>query len=120
MEKHGYDYPYRESSHLLQAADITAAIWRRLSRTGERRKRIRNMYTEARQRRFLPSEAGFDVLSLANNHTLDYGLVGLQDTMAALDEHGLSTWVRATTKRRRIAPAICGDQRLQGRFHRRQ
>lgn len=33
--------------------------------------------------------AGFDVVSLANNHTLDYGVIGLQDTMAALDAVGV-------------------------------
>jgi poly-gamma-glutamate capsule biosynthesis protein CapA/YwtB (metallophosphatase superfamily) len=34
-------------------------------------------------------DAGFDVFTLANNHTLDYGWMGLQDTMDALDDHGL-------------------------------
>lgn len=32
--------------------------------------------------------AGFDVLSLANNHILDYGPEGLLDTITALDEGG--------------------------------
>lgn len=31
------------------------------------------------------AEAGIDIVSLANNHTLDYGLVGLQSTQQALD-----------------------------------
>ena len=34
--------------------------------------------------------AGFTVLNLANNHSLDYGGVGLTDTIAALDEAGLA------------------------------
>ncbi len=36
------------------------------------------------------SDAGFDVLSLANNHSDDYGAVGLLDTIAALEEEGIS------------------------------
>jgi poly-gamma-glutamate capsule biosynthesis protein CapA/YwtB (metallophosphatase superfamily)/outer membrane protein assembly factor BamB len=36
------------------------------------------------------SEAGFDVLSLANNHTEDYGAVGLQDTISNLDSQGIA------------------------------
>ncbi len=32
---------------------------------------------------------GLNLLSLANNHTMDYGYQGLQDTIKALKEHGL-------------------------------
>lgn len=34
--------------------------------------------------------AGFTVLSLANNHTMDYGNQGLQDTIAALEANGIA------------------------------
>ncbi len=34
--------------------------------------------------------AGFDVLSLANNHSDDYGEVGLQDTLDRLEEEGIA------------------------------
>jgi poly-gamma-glutamate synthesis protein (capsule biosynthesis protein) len=34
---------------------------------------------------------GFDVLNLANNHTMDWGLVGLQETISELHEVGLHT-----------------------------
>lgn len=37
----------------------------------------------------LLKEAGFSILSLANNHSMDYGPSGLHDTLAALDEAGL-------------------------------
>jgi poly-gamma-glutamate capsule biosynthesis protein CapA/YwtB (metallophosphatase superfamily) len=36
------------------------------------------------------SDAGFDVLSLANNHSDDYGAIGLLDTIAALEEKGIA------------------------------
>ncbi len=34
--------------------------------------------------------AGVDIVSLANNHMLDYGLAGLEDTLAALDAAGVA------------------------------
>jgi poly-gamma-glutamate synthesis protein (capsule biosynthesis protein) len=34
-------------------------------------------------------QAGFTTVSLANNHTMDHGLPGLRDTIAALDDAGL-------------------------------
>ncbi|HZD56130.1 MAG TPA: CapA family protein [Anaerolineales bacterium] len=36
------------------------------------------------------SESGLDVFSLANNHALDCGLIGLQATQTALKDHGLA------------------------------
>ena len=34
--------------------------------------------------------AGFDVLTLANNHIMDYGPCGLQDTMDILNKAGIN------------------------------
>jgi poly-gamma-glutamate synthesis protein (capsule biosynthesis protein) len=34
--------------------------------------------------------AGFDVLSLANNHAMDYGTAGLVDTLKNLDQNGIA------------------------------
>ncbi len=90
MEKNGYDYPFRESAQLLQAADIAVgnletAITDRGTPEADKE------YVYRGPAKALPAmkEAGFDVLSLANNHSMDYGWVGLQDTMDALNEHGL-------------------------------
>jgi poly-gamma-glutamate synthesis protein (capsule biosynthesis protein) len=35
--------------------------------------------------------AGFDVLSLANNHAMDYGYAGLQDTQSYLGQYNIAT-----------------------------
>ena len=37
------------------------------------------------------SLAGFDLLSLANNHAMDYGYAGLQDTQSNLDQYKIAT-----------------------------
>ncbi|MDB4867428.1 MAG: CapA family protein [Cohnella sp.] len=87
MKQNGYDYPYRQARGLLEAADIAA---------GNLEAPITNRGTPAQNKLYvfrgpaaaLPAlkNAGLDVLTLANNHTLDYGWVGLQDTMDALDD----------------------------------
>ena len=52
------------------------------------------------------SQLGFDVVSLANNHILDYGQVGLLDTMAALARTGVG-WAGAGAERAAaFAPAL--------------
>jgi poly-gamma-glutamate synthesis protein (capsule biosynthesis protein) len=38
----------------------------------------------------LLADAGFDIICLANNHTMDYGVTGLEDTMDALDSAELA------------------------------
>ncbi|WP_372635887.1 CapA family protein [Cohnella sp.] len=90
MKINGYDYPFRESKALLQAADIAAGNL-------EAPITVRGTPAEDKQYVFRGTvealeavkDAGFDFLSLANNHTLDYGWQGLSDTMDALDDAGL-------------------------------
>jgi len=35
-------------------------------------------------------DAGFDILSVANNHTLDLGREGFEKTLAVLESHGIA------------------------------
>lgn len=107
MDKHGYDYPYRESAHLLQAADITAGnLESAITVRGTPEADKEYVYRGPADSLPAMKEAGFDVLSLANNHSMDYGLVGLQDTMAALDEHGLKYMGVGHDESEAYAPAI--------------
>jgi poly-gamma-glutamate capsule biosynthesis protein CapA/YwtB (metallophosphatase superfamily) len=46
-------------------------------------------------------DAGFDVVSVANNHILDCGPRGLSQTLAALREQGSASWEQATIRRHR-------------------
>ena len=83
--------PFAGVSELLTATDITVAnLEVALTDRG---------FPEAKGYTFrapaLPSakrlrEAGFDVLSLANNHILDYGAEGLADSLRALRQHGMA------------------------------
>lgn len=50
--------------------------------------------------------AGFDVMSVANNHVLDGGYVGLDDTLGVLREQGIATVGAGTSLHEARAPAI--------------
>lgn len=90
IAKHGPDYPFAATREVISRADIAVFnLECPLSTRGF-----------AHRRRFLfradPSlatavhAAGFDVASLANNHTLDYGRVALLDTISAVTQAGMT------------------------------
>jgi poly-gamma-glutamate synthesis protein (capsule biosynthesis protein) len=88
MEQHGALYPYALVTHLL-GADITIAnLEGALTERGESWPKGYNFRTPPRFASGL-RDAGFDLVSLANNHTMDYGAVGLTDTLASLDAVGV-------------------------------
>src|SRR5262245_53659421 len=51
-------------------------------------------------------ELGVDIVSLANNHTLDYGLQGLEQTEAVLAERGMSPCGASTEPRAALEPVV--------------
>ncbi|WP_042162875.1 CapA family protein [Paenibacillus gorillae] len=91
LKRYGYDFPYAKSLLYLSEPDLTA---------GNLEYPVTEGGTPADDKEFvfkgsplaLPAlrDAGFDVVNLANNHTLDHGVKGLFDTMSHLDEAGIS------------------------------
>ena len=89
MDEHGSLYPYERVLDLLRDADITIAnLEGALTERGLPVEKLYNFRTPPRFAIGL-TEAGIDVVALGNNHTADYGVVGVQDTLAALDDVGL-------------------------------
>ncbi|MBL7648377.1 MAG: CapA family protein [Candidatus Hydrogenedentes bacterium] len=79
-----FTYPFKEAAPLLQAADIAFGnLECPISGKGEalQKKYVFNAPPEAVEGLQF---AGFDLLSLANNHTLDYGAIALDDTLLIL------------------------------------
>lgn len=80
------DYPWRGTFEILKKASILVGnLEAPLSKRG-------SVYTEKTwllraDPRTVESlvKAGFDILTLANNHMMDYGPIALEDTLAALD-----------------------------------
>jgi poly-gamma-glutamate capsule biosynthesis protein CapA/YwtB (metallophosphatase superfamily) len=106
MKKNGYDYPFRAAKPLLEAADIAA---------GNLETPITTRGTPAGDKQYVfrgnpeaisaIKDAGFDYLSLANNHTLDYGWQGLSDTMDFLDDAKLQHAGSGNDDKEAFAPA---------------
>ncbi len=91
MEQQGYDYPFATTRHILTAADLTIGnLETPLTEQGapitEKQFLFRNPPGKVAP---ALKRAGFDIVSLANNHMLDYGPEGLKDTIAALDQHDI-------------------------------
>ncbi|MFC4600067.1 CapA family protein [Cohnella hongkongensis] len=90
MKKNGYDYPFRESKALLEAADIAAGnLEAPITERGIPAEDKQYVFRGTVESLQAVKDAGFDFVSLANNHTLDYGWEGLSDTMDALDDLGI-------------------------------
>jgi poly-gamma-glutamate synthesis protein (capsule biosynthesis protein) len=90
MEVEGAGYPYALVRDALADADITLAnLEGALTDGGEAWPKGYNFRTPPR---FAPGlrDAGVDIVSLANNHTMDYGVAGLLDTTAALRAAGVA------------------------------
>ncbi len=89
LHKHGFDYPYLHVGDLLRAADIAAGnLENPITDRGDPEEK---QYTFRTHPDAVPAmaDSGFDVFNLANNHTLDFGLTGLRDTIRHLQEAGL-------------------------------
>ncbi|HEY0827121.1 MAG TPA: CapA family protein [Bacilli bacterium] len=90
LEQNGYDYPYSHVKPYFEKADY--AIANLETAVTELEAAQEKQYVFKTSPEALPAlkEAGIDLLNLANNHSMDYGLEGLFDTMKFLDEVGLN------------------------------
>jgi len=83
MEKKGVDYPFASTTELMSRQDLTignfeGSIPEKHVQTPELTFQfaVKDTYLNTIK------NAGFDILSLANNHALDYGIGGLTNTLA--------------------------------------
>ena len=85
-----YTYPFRATAPMLTTSDITFGnLECPISGRGE--KLDKNYVFNAAPESVEGLVAGgFDVVSLANNHTLDYGTIALEDTQRILSEAGVA------------------------------
>ncbi|WP_199622224.1 CapA family protein [Paenibacillus alkalitolerans] len=90
MSRHGYDYPYQHVRALLQDADVTAANLETAVTAAQEKPGLKT-YEFSSAPESLPAfaDAGFDLVSLANNHSMDFGPQGLRDTMSNLTANEL-------------------------------
>lgn len=90
MRELGADWPFSGSSGLLSKADIAFANLE--TSVSDRGSRIagKGIWFRSRPELLeLLADVGIDIVSVANNHIMDYGLAALSDTLAHLDSAGI-------------------------------
>lgn len=105
MEQQGYDYPYRQALLYLSEPDITAGNLE-IPITTRGTPITDQPYVYKGSPDALPAlrDAGFNVLSLANNHAMDQGVEGMLDTIRHLDEAGLAHMGTGNNDKEAFAP----------------
>lgn len=116
LKDKGYDYPFMFVKEYLQGADITLAnLETPISERGEPEDKT---YAYRTSPKAIPHlvESGIDVLNLANNHILDYGLQGMLDTFDRLDQAGLKRIGAGRDVEEAYAPVIIEKNGIQIAF----
>lgn len=91
MRRYGYDYPFEQTRDTLRQAQIVFGNLEGPLTDGGAAYAGKQYVFRSPPDKVAPAlaRAGFNVVSLANNHTLDYGPEGLEDTRAALEKAGI-------------------------------
>ena len=91
MEKYGYDHPFARTRPFLLRAHIVFGNLEGPLTDDDVPAPDKQYVFRSPPDKVAPAlaRAGFNIVSLANNHTLDYGVTGLEHTMAALEAAGI-------------------------------
>ena len=106
IKKVGPDYPFEKTQEIISSADIAFCNLECSISSKATGDPYRNIFCikpwEAKGLSF----AGFDLISLANNHALDYGKKGLLSTMEFLTQEKIKFVGAGKTKSESILPTI--------------
>jgi poly-gamma-glutamate synthesis protein (capsule biosynthesis protein) len=116
MQQNGAVFPFASVKDQLAAADITVANME--GTFTDRGDQASKFYTFRTPPRFAAGlkEAGIDVVALGNNHTMDFGDVGLGDTLDALDAAGVPYSGAGSNEEEARKPVILEAQGLRLAF----
>lgn len=89
IERHGPDWVFENVRGVIQGADLAFCNLECTLSTGGVAQRRRFQFRAHPDLARTLHDNGFDVVSLANNHTLDYGREALMDTVHAVRKAGL-------------------------------
>lgn len=103
----GYDYPFTGTAHELARGDITIGnLEAPISRGGEEFTAKEFRFRTSPEAAPALKRAGFSVLTLANNHMMDFGSTALHDTISHLRREGIATTGAGKTLADARRPAI--------------
>ena len=114
IEKNGAGVLFAGTTELIQSADVaTASLNASISEKGEPRHGIKNPFRSAPGLGRAIANAGFDAVSVATPHIMDFGFEALEDTITELEWYdvkpigaGMNT---KTAKRPAWVPVRIGD-----------
>lgn len=89
MWEKGADFPFASSTNIIRGADIAFGNLETTITEGDPVEAFEMRFRADAHAGSALKDAGFDILSLANNHTFDFGERGLLDTLTALDTVGI-------------------------------
>jgi poly-gamma-glutamate synthesis protein (capsule biosynthesis protein) len=91
MQKYGYDHPFEQTKDILKQAQIVSGNLEGPLTDAGAAEAAKQYVFRSPPDKVAPAlaRAGFNIVSLANNHTLDYGPEGMEDTRAALKQAGI-------------------------------
>ncbi|MCD6167420.1 CapA family protein [bacterium] len=89
LKTEGCDYPFRQIRNILQDSQLCIGnLEAPFATNGEAIEKAFVFRVHPRYAKALKL-AGFDAVSLANNHIMDYGIMGLRQTLRTLDSLGI-------------------------------
>jgi poly-gamma-glutamate synthesis protein (capsule biosynthesis protein) len=106
LARYGPDYPWAGLEPLLQGADLAAAnLECMLTTQGKPMDKSYLIRAHPRWGQTLVA-AGFDLVTLANNHALDFGQAGLDGTLSTLQDLGVAAIGAGPSREAAHRPAI--------------
>lgn len=107
IAEYGYSYPWTYVKEYFQNDDITIGnLETSITRGGSPWPNKQFNFRSDPENIAAMKKAGMDIVSLANNHTLDYGYEGLEDTLNYLKEGNLSSVGAGMNKKEAMDPVI--------------
>lgn len=107
LQQEGYNYPYEQALFHLTSADLTAGNLEMPITTRDQPAEDKTYIFRGKPEALTGLvHAGIDVVSLANNHTLDHGIDGMLDTRKYLDEYGIAHVGAGNNAEEAYAPVI--------------
>jgi poly-gamma-glutamate synthesis protein (capsule biosynthesis protein) len=90
VEEKGFDWPFSGVADLFHSDDLTLVNLEGTFTTRQQAAHKRFTFQAPPAYAEILPLGGVEAVNLANNHSLDYGAQGLDDTMAALDAQGVA------------------------------
>jgi poly-gamma-glutamate capsule biosynthesis protein CapA/YwtB (metallophosphatase superfamily) len=108
MRRHGYSYPFLDIAREIDKHDISVAnLESPLSSGGKKFFPFKGIYFRAAPGAIEGlTFSGFDVLTLANNHALDWGVGAISETMDLLQKEGIQYTGVGRSREEALTPAV--------------